>query len=299
MVDGDCAAAGSPICGDVERSNVDGDSFTVGECRACSTGAPGDAECVAKDSQSAVCEAGDCVECRESADCAAPDAPLCETSTNTCVGCVENGDCASEVCDASSGQCASIDGAQGGLSKVSAARKTLRLGGGTYAEVVDVDGGRQATLIGPATINPPIDNVPCLSIRGASEITLIGITLTGATTGTNADGVQCSGASSLRLLRSSVTQNDDTGIEANGCTLAVNQSTISENDEGGIDISATGFEIRNSPIIGNGRGGAGGSAIGGVLVAVTSATDEFKFKHGLGQPGSEWRSFSWRQLSGC
>ena len=300
--DTDCTDSATPICGETMRQDAVGESFSVSECRACSDGATGDAECATKDAALPLCASDSCVDCRESMDCMNPDLPVCDTAANTCVGCTQGSDCASDVCELDSGECvdaanivyvstggtdgpacgtqasrcATIGGGQGGLSKVTATRKTLKLASGTYPESVTIS-GLEVELLGPATVDPPGNNTPVFDISGGSDVGFTEITATGATTGTDADGVVCGGASTFRMTDSTITQNADVGLQADGCTLELSRSTISQNAQGGVDITGSSFDIQNNFIVSNGTFGAAGSLIGGVQVGATQASDAFSF----------------------
>ncbi len=300
--DANCSGA-APICGDLQRANFFGDEFTVTECRACTAGAAGDSECMTKDATAPICESGACLECRTSAECTAdPSEPRCDTETGQCVGCVENSDCPSEVCVADAGQCEDaadivyvatdgIDGAacgsqasrcktiagpQGGLDKVTDTRKTLKLADDTYAESVVIN-ALVVAIVGPATVNPPVDGQPAFSLTATASAVLEDLTATGATGNTAADGIRCDN-STLVLSKSSVTLNADVGIQADGCNLTISQSNISQNTAGGLDINASSFDIQNNFIVSNGTAGAAGSGFGGMqILGATQTSDVLSF----------------------
>ena len=264
------------------------------ECVACELGATGDADCAAKDSSTPRCAAsGACVACLGSGDCSSPSAPVCDVDTNSCRGCEVHGECSNTVCEIATGECvsggdvvfvatsgtdsgscgtsgspcATIGGAQGGLAKVTASRKWVKVAPGSYSEAVLVAPKSFIMIAAGADLSRGTVG-PVLDIRGTSVVTIEGLRIHDGPGGTG-DGVRCtidgSDVPTVTLMDVEIDGNGGQGIEASDCTLSVERSRITGNSGGGISITSSDFSLVNNFIAKNGgiSSAAGGVGISG------------------------------------
>jgi hypothetical protein len=268
----DCTTPAAPICS------------PAGTCAACESGAAGDADCAARDALTPRCAGtGACVACLDSGDCATPSEPVCDGATNTCRACQAHAECGSEVCNDTTGACVvagniiyvattgadgagcggsaspclTIGGAQGGLAKVTATRRWVKVAPGSYSEAVLVN-PRNFTMIAQGADLTRGTVGPVLDIRGTSEVTIEGLRIHDGP-GATGDGVRCtidgSDVPTLNLRQVTIDANGGQGIDASSCTLTVDRSQISGNTSQGISAGSSTVTVERSRILGNTGGG--------------------------------------------
>ncbi len=265
------------------------------ECGACVAGADGDADCAARDPATATCRSdGRCVACLDDDGCTQPDADFCDQASGLCRGCLAHDECASEVCNIGQGDCtdpaavvyvdnvngadgsacgtqaapcASLTGADGGLAKVAAGRRTVRLRAGQgYAEALDLD-AVAVILVGPGAVLQPVSpDRAAIAARNGASVTIDGLQVTGADGVTLGDGVRCSDAGTVvRIDRATISDNQDVGVEVEaGCDLRMSRTLVLRNGGGGVRTLADTFDLTHSIIAGN---GGGASTFGGLRLA--------------------------------
>jgi hypothetical protein len=243
--DGDeSCPASAPVCGD----NLD--------CESCIE----DAECADRiDTPHCLEESGACVTCAEV--CPDPAASVCDGEA--CRGCQAHGECASEVCDRATGACVDpadiiyVDAAgpggascsqtntcstiADGFARLSGTRNIIKIRPGTYNEEIDVSSSdTTVTIIGDgATVQAAALNEPVVNVAYA-DVTIEGLTLTGAGGGSGPPGVACA-LGTLRLERSKVIANH-AGIFIGNCQFSLVNNMILMNGTassqfGGVQIS--------------------------------------------------------------
>jgi hypothetical protein len=135
-----------------------------------------------------------------------------------------------------------------------------------------------AVGVGQPTITPA-SNSAALTLAGGGatppQITvgLDGFVLTGAT-GASGNGIFCSGAggnnaaTKLTLVRSTVSHNEQLGVNASNCDVTLDQDLIDSNTQGGVQLQSSDHTLQNCQVTNN---GASGSAVGGITATGTSA----------------------------
>jgi hypothetical protein len=233
---------------------------------------------------------GSCVECLGAGDCGGTE-PVCDPGTNTCRGCEAHGECSSEICEIATGACVvagnivyvatsgadgagcgtsgspcgTIGGAQGGLAKVTVARKWVKVRPGSYSEAVLVSPKTFIMIAAGADLSRSTVG-PVLDIRGTSVVTIEGLRIHDGP-GATGDGVRCtidgSDVPTVTLQDVDIDTNGGQGIEASECTLSVIGSRITGNTGGGISITSSDFSLVNNFIAKN---GSVSSSLGGVRI---------------------------------
>jgi hypothetical protein len=265
-----------------------------GDCppdAAVTTGCMVSPEC-AGDPAGEVCDTAGrtCVEClpAEAAACMGAT-PVCGDD-HSCRACEADAECGSGVCR-HDGTCAAaatvIYAAPAAIGvgdcstpanacdlyeandAVDGTRTIIHLAPGTYnleagRLMVDVD----VTLVGRGAIVRRNANLgPVIETMNSADLTLEFATVRdGAGDGSDGDGIICNSGSALRLRAVTVDSCDESGIDANNCTLSIEGSTFSGNTGGGISSTGGSFEIANTFIV---RNGNNGSNVGGVLLSST------------------------------
>jgi hypothetical protein len=274
-------------------------------CVACGT-AGGDTACMQLSQTTPHCLGnGECAQCRTFADCSDPSKAICDSNTHRCRGCTADSDCTSMVCDLTPGsptlgQCVTnvvyVDGnnttncpnGDGSMANpVCPISKGITIAGNNGAPVVhiaNIPGGSYSsenlvinntniTLVGAtgATISPTGNNNPAIDVKGTSTVVLRNLTFSKGA-GTNGNGITCETSTSLTVLSSTVTNNNQYGILDMGCVmLTVDRSWIgalsggSGNMTGGIFVSH-GFRLTNNIIVKNGTTAVGSG--GGISVSL-------------------------------
>ena len=140
---------------------------------------------------------------------------------------------------------------------------------GKYDENVPVT--KSVYLIGK---NSPIlrgkKDGPAITVTGGAHLHVQGLTITGATSGgtgsvppaKQGDGLQCS-SSKLTVVESTISYNQDQGIEGVYCDVTVRRSHILNNTGGGLKLSDGTFVVVNNVIADN---GSSSSSLGGVML---------------------------------
>ena len=245
--------------------------------------------------------------CVDNTACSAAD-PICDGTTHTCRGCVADTECAPGVCTEYNGECvveelvvfvspppvgdnanpctaaapcATLDYA---LSQVTAARRVIRVGDGTYmrsgssqinvssgfvvysGERLDYVGGATIKATSTSTANPPVAQInqgatvviEGVSLSGNNDAVRYGGALTLSHVdieGTNGDGIttnNTNNATSLSVLACRIANNKDTGISVQNGSVYVDRTIVYKNANDGLDISQpTSATIVNSIVAGN------------------------------------------------
>jgi hypothetical protein len=126
------------------------------------------------------------------------------------------------------------------------------------------------------TIQPPSTNVAAVSAGAGTNVTLQGLKLYGALGGTLADGVRCEGTganrSTLVVVESLITDNDDLGVEATNCDVTLHRNRVLSNQGGGIKLADGKLEVVDNVLALN---GTAGSAVGGAKLDPGTAAVTF------------------------
>ncbi|HEU4732249.1 MAG TPA: right-handed parallel beta-helix repeat-containing protein [Kofleriaceae bacterium] len=261
--------------------------------------------------------------------------PRCDLTTETCAACIDDNDCggAAGVC-LPDGSCASPDSvihavSTGGLADMTScgglgagnscdlptalakARTESGIQGskknviklddiGPYTTfsnfVVDVDSKFGLVIdAGQASLEHNGDG-SLVTINAGKGVTIIGGTIQGAH-GTGGDGIRCNASATLTLLGTKLLMNDESGIDATGCTITVVAAEIRGNTKTGIIVNDGSIEISRSQlssnlgggitvgdpgkfvIVGNvflGNGDPAG-VVGGLSVATTATGNQLEF----------------------
>ncbi len=274
--EGSECAADAPVCDDGTHL-----------CGACTM----DGDCDGRAEARCFTDDGVCVACLEATDCPLMEAPVCDDTDHACRGCIADAECASDVCNLATGECvAEADviylepGGTGatctsvapcgtfaaGLALVTATKKTIKVGAGSYDERVAIP-GLTVDIVGPgADVHGTVVG-PLFDITGDAEVSIRGLRIhEGA--GTTGDGVRCTdstGNPTVTLSAVTVDTNGGKGITATGCALTVTRSVIRGNTAGGVVISAGTFTLTNNWIVGN---GVSTLPNGGVTIQNTTGT---------------------------
>jgi hypothetical protein len=230
----------------------------------------------------AVCDLTGTMMCVQ---CVAPDqamacggtTPTCG-SDNACHACSKHDDCGSKVCLAD-GACAMmadvayVDPVNGTGTACSQAAPCMTVANalatnrtyvkltGTVDEAVDVHGGRVVTfLAAPNTqLTRTKDNGAVITVRdNATSLSIFDLTIHNGLNNPSSIGVLIpagSGAPSLSLTRTSITNNAGGGISAVGATVTISQSAISGPTGVGISVSGGSLTVSRSEIHDNNGGG--------------------------------------------
>ncbi|MCW5808022.1 MAG: right-handed parallel beta-helix repeat-containing protein [Deltaproteobacteria bacterium] len=147
---------------------------------------------------------------------------------------------------------------------------------GTTDEEVRLNGENVTFLADPGAKLTRSNNGLLLEIRGASQVRIFDLEISGASgAGNPGISMPTGNTATVSLSRVTISNNTGGGISASAGTLTVSQSTISNNAGGGISISNSSFDITNSFIVGN---GGAATAFGGVRLDQTNAgTRRFEF----------------------
>lgn len=225
---------------------------------------------------------GACVACLDAGDCTTPSAPVCDEVDHACRGCTADSECESTVCDEEAGECiaeanvvfvatsgtgtactraAPCGTFATGLAAVTGTRDVVSVAAGTFVENVVINGLAVTVLSNGATVQSSALNVDAVSITGGANVTIDGLTITGAQGTGDPVGLRCGGGapSTFRLRRSTVTGNDG-GIAITGCEFSIVNNMITRNGGpataiGGVDIAGittgTLHELLFNTITGN------------------------------------------------
>lgn len=162
---------------------------------------------------------------------------------------------------------------------------------GAYSQVTDHARSFTMTFVGPWNAAGLADtdsaviaqsNAAAVSMMTGTntvDLTLDGVVIStlSANVKMNAhSGVELLGggtaAATFRLVRSTVKNNQNQGLNINSATLYVDQSIIMNNAGGGVQLQAADYSLTNSLLLANGTSGATGSAFGGVSLPITANT---------------------------
>jgi hypothetical protein len=258
--DAACTAA-EPICVDA--------TLTCGPCMS-------DADCAARAGTMRCSTSGACVGCIDAGDCANPS-PVCDDSARTCRACTADAECPSNACDRETGACfaeadviylsptATSSGPctkaapcgtfNAGLSQVSATRKVIRAGTGTYVGQAVINRDTVTILGSGATVQPDPSSDNVVRLMNGAQVTIDGLTISGMGGSATVIGIVSTSANGFLVLR---------------------RSTVVGNGGGGIEILRGGFSLTNNLIV---RNGTANSTFGGVRIQdiTTAATREFSF----------------------
>jgi hypothetical protein len=148
---------------------------------------------------------------------------------------------------------------------------------GTVDEHVIIDiAGKVTLLADPGAKLTRTSNGLLLEIRGASQVEIYDLEITGAS-GMNNPGIsmQLGNTATLTLTRAILSNNAGGGISANGGTLTINQSMIGANTGGGISITGSQYELTNNFIVNN---GSPANTFGGVQISQIGASGMHTFE---------------------
>jgi hypothetical protein len=239
---------------------------------------------------------GVCVQCMQShTDLCMGTTPRCDLGTEECVACIDDGDCGGTGVCMPTGSCAdptkiihavSSGGSQmmtscgamgvGNACDLDTALLVARSGAGKnviklddagpYKSmmmnfVVDVDTAIGLTLDARnATLHPNRDGA-IFTINDNKGITILGGTIETATGG-GGDGIRCGTNATLTVQGTTLRLNDESGIDASGCTLTVTNADIHDNSKAlglmffpGIQVSGGSITISRSQLASNHGGG--------------------------------------------
>lgn len=303
---GDCMDPSRPYCID-NRCVQCQDDDAMGDCTnptpACSATTHlcvpcgGPADC-AGDPGGAICVGGSCVECADATNCPLATAGVCDPQTHACRGCVADDECASRVCNRDAGTCAAVADVLyveltgtgtactqaapcGTLAQALAipGDHTIRLGVGLHRGTATISGGRAITLhgagVGQTTLDyfATVPGAPFLTVDSGGELTLEGLTLTGAPP--SAPAVRCVDATvaSYRVHVDGIAQG---GFAITRCSFALVNTAITRcgsatSNFGAVSLfdltSAQSVRFEFNTIIGN---SASGANVAGVACAQLS-----------------------------
>lgn len=233
-----------------------------------------------------------CVQCTSTKTAACTGmAPVCG-SNDKCRACTKHAECTSNAClpDGSCGTdttVAYVDPMGTGVSctqlapckkiadAIQTARPFVKLHG-TTNEQVTLNNVNVTFLADPGAMLTDAANGILLKVDGTSRVTIYDLTITGAS-GMNNPGVslQPGNASTVALIRTTVSSNAGGGIVASGGTLTVSQSSFLNNSGGGISITNGVFAIVGNVFFNN---GGNTSLIGGVSIGtVMNAANRLEF----------------------
>jgi hypothetical protein len=297
--DGDCKAAGFPAC-DLTISQ----GGNRGTCEPCTPSNRG--VCMGTMPR---CEKNTCVACVD-------DVQDCQGGV-----CLATGDCAdtSHILHASSGStktsncgaAATPCSLAGALMLAIAGKNVIKLddtgpfmasgaNGFTVSNDVTID-ARSATL-------NRTDNGPLWTINTGKTLTLLGGTLSGAR-GSNGTAIVCNNGATLSVDQTTITGNEQFGIDATNCTLTVTRARIENNIATGVKAnggsftlvrtwlntnSGGGVDVNNGAkftIVGNVfvNNGTTGSQIGGIGITTSASGNRLEFNsvaENKAQPGT-------------
>lgn len=277
-----CANNGACTIQDCTRDSECPDSTPVCEsasCIACEPGEDGDAACAARNPDRPYCtEAGGCGVCADNEQCTTAN-PVCDTRSGECRPCRDHAECDSGVCYTGNGECADpanvlyVDAAAGSdggdctidapcetigaaVARAAGVRRFVRVRPSVYREALSIS-DKEVTLISDGTTlqtGSEQEGIPVLAVGANAQVTLEGFRVQRARGGSNADGIRCAGAgASLRLVDSSVVDNEGFGVEVSQCTLTIERAVVTGNRGGGISVLDAAFSITGSLIADNGR----------------------------------------------
>jgi hypothetical protein len=244
-----CAA-----CGEVKSSTEDAagpagpdgsagpDAATCSEAMPCTGGG--------------YCLAGVCVECTQNSECPAT-APICDPAAHECRTCAAHSECASAVCDLDTGVCippersvyVAADGVDGGgcgtleapcrtfvaaSAKLTAPRNRLRILPGTYSEALALpSSGTVWQVIAEGAIldgaSLPADATQVVAVGFGAGVVLDGATVQNSPR----DGIRCE-RGTLTLVRATIRNNGDYGVNAAACEVHIAESLFSFNTDFGV-----------------------------------------------------------------
>lgn len=229
------------------------------------------------------CEAGTCVECRDSAQCG-PTAPVCGDS-GQCRTCTAHAECGSGICT-DDGTCAALEdiayASPGGAStgecmatspctleravSLMPQRPYVLLETGTFtvAAPLMLRGLLSIVSRDPSTTIRTSAAGSVMAVQASSEITLDGLNVTGATSTAQpyGNGVECGspgdgtpGPRVLRLRRTRVHGNAYNGVSGFGCSLYAHSSSFDSNWRAGIALVDSVALVERSTATENGAAG--------------------------------------------
>lgn len=232
---------------------------------------------------------------------------VCDAASNTCRECRADSECTSGLCNTLNGECANtvlhVDSdpantpsdsndclspatpcltVAGAMAKTVTATRYIAV----HAAEVDYVGTGEIAVTGSASVyvkgipDPAhtdyfstLDrngNGPILSVNGSSaSLTVVGVTLSGASGTGDGDGVKCLNDARLTVLDSILSDNTHYGLSSTACTLVVDRTIIRDNSRGGGFVEGD-FSITNSFILGN-----IGTNFGGLDIADLDPSDVF------------------------
>ena len=232
---------------------------------------------------------------------------VCDGESHTCRACRADSECTSGVCNELNGECANtvlhVDSDPANapsdindcLSTVTpcltvAGAMAKAVTGTRYVAIHAADvryiGAGEIAVTGSASVyvkgipdparpnySSELDrngNGPILSVNGGSaSLTVVGLTLSGASGTGDGDGVKCLNDARLTVLDSILSDNTHYGLNSTVCTLVVDRTIIRDNSRGGGFVEGD-FSITNSFIHGN-----VGTNFGGLDISDLDPSDVF------------------------
>lgn len=232
---------------------------------------------------------------------------VCDAASNTCRACRADSECTNGLCNELTGECANtvlhvdsdpantpsdsndcLTPATPCLTVAGAMAKTVT--GTRYIAVhaadVEYVAAGEIAVTGSASVyvkgipDPArpdyaatldrTGNGAILSVNGSSAVlTIVGVTLSGASGSGDGDGVKCLNDARLTVLDTILSDNAHYGISSTACNLTIDRSIIRDNNRGGGYVEGD-FSITNSFILGN-----VGSNFGGLDIADLDPSDVF------------------------
>jgi hypothetical protein len=110
---------------------------------------------------------------------------------------------------------------------------------------------------------------PIMTVRTGQALKLVGGVLQGPN---GSDGIKCNTSGKLQVHETTIESMGESGIESDGCEIAISRATIRRNDAGGINMigPAKVATITNNFVYRNGKGGA--SPVGGMVLRLAAGS---------------------------
>lgn len=268
-----CAQGSDGSGSAVTACDTDADCTTSPAGQACDTGPGKCVQCLANDNKCDLASA----------------APRCDTGAKTCVACADDNDCSAGAGTClPDGSCAAPDtiihaassntdppAMCGGvapqkpcsledaltIASNDTKKKVIRLDdNGTFTPtqnnfVVNAN----ITIEAHSAILHHKNDGPILKVSNAKSLTLLGGTIDGAVN-TGGDGIACDGASTLVIQGTTIQNNKESAIDAQGCTTTIVSAKLQNNSNNsnnfpGLIISNGSLTISRSYITGTKGGG--------------------------------------------
>jgi hypothetical protein len=276
-----CKTQSSNYCADVPVThNCLDDAYVAPDM---TTGCTGNSSC---SGAMPVCNlgAGTCVQCSGSdANECTGTTPVCG-SGDTCEACTAHSQCASDVCKpdgscsdgtdvayvaptGTGSACTQLSPCATVMTALATMRPYLKIAG-TIDEQATINNQNVILLADPGAALSETTAGVILTVTGSSQVSIYGLTITGALGSTSVGiSMPAGNIATLALYQVTVSNGGGVGISAAGGSLTIDRSMISQNAGGGISITAGGaFTIVNNFLFSN---GTNAGTIGGVSISTT------------------------------